>query len=80
MDIHPKNFFLFDGLDIEGFKFFIVNNNQKVIEKLLYAFKQIFLIKNFRKNMTCQFFILGIKDIKMNNRVFVLSFLLVKSI
>ena len=45
MDIHPKNFFLFDGLDIEGFKFFIVNNNQKVIEKLLYAFKQIFLIQ-----------------------------------
>ena len=39
--IHPKkNLFLFDGLGIEGFKFFIVNNNQKIIDELLYDFKK----------------------------------------
>ena len=35
-----KNLFLFDGLGIEGFKFFIVNNNQKIINQLLYDFKK----------------------------------------
>ena len=39
--IHPKkNLFLFDGLGIEGFKFFIVTNNQKIIDELLYNFKK----------------------------------------
>ena len=41
MDIHPpKNLFLFDGLGIEGFKFFIVNNDDKIINELLYDFKK----------------------------------------
>ena len=41
MDIHPKNnLFLFDLFGIEGFKFFIVNNNQKIINELLYNFKK----------------------------------------
>ena len=41
MDIHPKNnLFLFDLFVIEGFKFFIVNNNQKIINELLYNFKK----------------------------------------
>ena len=35
-----KNLYLFDGLGIEGFKFFIVNNNQKIIDELLYDFKK----------------------------------------
>ena len=39
--IHPKkNLFLFDGLGIEGFKFFIVTNNKKIIDELLYDFKK----------------------------------------
>ena len=41
MDIHPpKNLFLFDGLGIEGFKFFIVNSDDKIINELLYDFKK----------------------------------------
>ena len=41
MDIHPKkNLFLFDRLGIEGFKIFIVNNDQKIINGLLYDFKK----------------------------------------
>ena len=41
MDIHPpKNLFLFDGLGKEGFKFFIINNNEKIINALLYDFKK----------------------------------------
>ena len=35
-----KNLYLFDGLGTEGFKFFIVNNNQKIIDELLYDFKK----------------------------------------
>ena len=41
MDIHPpKNLFLFDRLGIEGFKFFIVNNDDKIINELIYDFKK----------------------------------------
>ena len=41
MDIHPpKNLFLFDGLGVDGFKFFIVNNNENIIDQLLYDFKK----------------------------------------
>ena len=41
MDTHPKNnLFLFDSFGIEGFKFFIVNNDQKIINELLYNFKK----------------------------------------
>ena len=36
----PKNLFLFDGLGIEGFKFFIVNNDDKIINELIYDFKK----------------------------------------
>ena len=41
MDIHPKNnLFLFDWFGIEGFKLFIVDNDQKIINELLYNFKK----------------------------------------
>ena len=41
MDIHPKNnLFLFDSFGVEGFKIFIVNNDQKIINELLYNFKK----------------------------------------
>ena len=41
IDIHlPKNLFLFDSFGIEGFKFFIVNNDKKIINELLYDFKK----------------------------------------
>ena len=40
MDIDPpKNLFLYDGLGI-GFKLFIVDNNNKIINQLLYDFKK----------------------------------------
>ena len=40
MDIHQKkDLFVFDSFGV-GFKLFIVNNNQKVINELLYNFKK----------------------------------------
>ena len=41
MDIHPrKNLLIFDSLGLEGFKFFIVDNDENIIDKLLYNFKK----------------------------------------
>ena len=41
IDINPKNnLFLFDSFGLEGFKLFIVNNNQDIINELLYNFKK----------------------------------------
>ena len=41
IDIYPKsNLFLLDSFGIEGFKLFIVNNDQDIINKLLYNFKK----------------------------------------
>ena len=35
-----KNLFLFDRLGIEGFKFYIVDNDDKIINQILYDFKK----------------------------------------
>ena len=41
MDIHPKNnLFLFDSFGLEGFKLFIVNNDQQIINTLLYNIRK----------------------------------------
>ena len=41
MDIHPKkNLFLFDSFGIEDLKRFIVNNDQKILNELLYNFRK----------------------------------------
>ena len=41
LDIRPKNsLFLFDSLGLDGFKIFVVNNQEKVIDDLLYNFKK----------------------------------------
>ena len=41
IDIHPKNnLFLFDSFGTEGFKLFTVDNDQDIINKLLYNFKK----------------------------------------
>ena len=41
MDIHPKNnLFLLNSFGLEGFKFFIVNNDQQIINALLYNFRK----------------------------------------
>ena len=46
MDIHPKNnLFLFDSFGIEGFKLFIVDNDQDIINELL------IILKNVRLNL-----------------------------
>ena len=38
-DIQPKsNLFLFDSFGLEGFKIFIVDNDQQIIKELLYNF------------------------------------------
>ena len=36
----PKKFFLVDSFGIDGFKLFIVNNDEKIIHKLLDDFKK----------------------------------------
>ena len=39
MDIHPKkNLLLFDRIGLEGFKFFVVDNDEAIIDELLYNF------------------------------------------
>lgn len=41
LDIQPRNsLFLFDSLGLDGFKIFVVNNQEKVINDLLYNFKR----------------------------------------
>ena len=41
LDIHPKtNLLLFDSHGLEGFKYFIVDNDEKIIDKLLYNFEK----------------------------------------
>ena len=40
LDIQPKkNLLLFDSHGLEGFKYFIVDNDEKIIDELLYNFK-----------------------------------------
>ena len=38
--IQKNNLFLFDSFGLEGFKLFIVNNDQQIINQLLYNFKK----------------------------------------
>ena len=41
LDIQPKtNLLLFDSHGLEGFKYFIVDNDEKIIDKLLYNFEK----------------------------------------
>ena len=41
LDIQPKkNLLLFDSHSLEGFKYFIVDNNEKIINELLYNIKK----------------------------------------
>ena len=41
MNINPKNnLFLFDSFGIEGFKLFVVDNDQDIVNELLYNFKK----------------------------------------
>ena len=41
-----NNLFLFDSFGLEGFKLFIVDNDQQVINELLYNFKKCELKTN----------------------------------
>ena len=53
MDIHPKsNLFLFDSLRLEGFKLFVVNDKEEIINQLLYNFSQCKLKLN-QKLLQC---------------------------
>ena len=47
MDTNPKNnLFLFDSFGIEGLKLFIVDNDQDIVNELLYNFKKCESISN----------------------------------
>ena len=53
IDIHLKNnLFLFDSFDIEGFKLFIVDNDQDIINELLYNYQK-FESKSSQKLKLC---------------------------
>ena len=54
LDIDPKNnLFLFDSFGLEGFKFFIVDNDQGIISKLLYNFQKCKLKPTIQKLQLC---------------------------
>ena len=53
MNIHPKkNLFSFDSFGIEGFKLFIVDNDQDIINELLYNYQK-FESKSSQKLKLC---------------------------
>ena len=61
LDINPKtNLFLFDSFGLEGFKLFIVDNDQDIINKLLYNFEKCKLNPKIHKLQLCamQFWVL----------------------
>ena len=51
--IQKKRIFLFDALGLEGFKFFIVNNDERVINELLFDYKKCNTNLNNRKLKLC---------------------------
>ena len=54
LDIDPKNnLFLFDSFGLEGFKLFIVDNDQGIISKLLYNFQKCKLKPTIQKLQLC---------------------------
>ena len=58
MNIHPKkNLLLFDSLGLEGFRFFVVDNDEAIIDELLYNFKKfkVSLINQKLKLCTTKF-------------------------
>ena len=49
MDIHPKkNLFLFDGLGVEGFNFFIVNSNQTIMTDYFMILRNVIIISQIK--------------------------------
>ena len=54
LDIDPKNnLFLFDSFGLEGFKLFIVDNDQEIINTLLYNFQKCKLEPTIQKLQLC---------------------------
>ena len=51
--IQKKRIFLFDALGLEGFKFFIVNNDERVISELLFDYKKCNTNLNNHKLKLC---------------------------
>ena len=52
LDIQPKNnLFLFDSLGLEGFKLFIVNGKEEIINQLLYKFNKCKLKLNHKLSL-----------------------------
>ena len=54
-DIHLKNnLMLFDSLGLDGFKIFIVHNDERIIDKLLFNFKKCKISLTDQKIMLCE--------------------------
>ena len=54
LDIHPKkNLLLLDSHGLTGFKFFIADNDEKIINKLLYDFKKCKASESSQKTTLC---------------------------
>ena len=55
VDIHLRNnLMLFDSLGLDGFKIFIVDNDERIIDKLLFNFKKCKISLTDQKIMLCE--------------------------
>ena len=70
LDIQPKNnLFLFDSLGIDGFKLFVVNNNETIINDLLYNFKKCELKPTHKlKLCTMKFCVMSWQKMSQKNK------------
>ena len=62
-----KTLFLFDSFGVEGFKLFIVDNDQKIINELLYNFKKC-ESKSSQKLKLCTMKFFVAKNVSKNKR------------
>ena len=70
LDIHPKKeIFLFDSLGFEGFKEFILQDDQKVLDKVLYSIEKFYKKDNKIALITLSFSMKEYEKIKNINRL-----------
>ena len=69
-DLHPKKkIFLFDSFNFEGIKEFVPQNDQKVLNIILYGIQKLHKKDNKITLMTLTFFIREYEKIKNKNRL-----------
>ena len=69
-NVHPKkDIFLFDSFNFEGFKEFVPQNNQKVLNKILYCIEKLHKKDNKITLMSLKFFMREYEKIKNKTRL-----------